>query len=84
MEILTASLSARGELERIRAMRKGNQKRLGTDLYALVEKAQLSERDRQVAIDAIEAAEKVTNAVLWVKEKVASMGNWFLKPSVKH
>ena len=65
-------------------MRKGNQKRLGTDLYALVEKAQLSERDRQVAIDAIEAAEKVANAVLWVKEKVASMGNWFLKPSVKH
>ena len=65
-------------------MRKGNQKRLGTDLYALVEKAQLSERDRQVAIDAIEAAEKVTSAVLWVKDKVASMGNWFLKPSVKH
>jgi hypothetical protein len=65
-------------------MRKVNQKTFGTDLYALVEKAHISDRDRQVAIDAIEAAEKVANAVLWVKEKVASVGNWFLKPSVKH
>lgn len=65
-------------------MRKVNQKTFGTDLYALVAKAQMSDRDRQVAIDSIEAAEKVADAVLWVKEKVASMGTWFLKPSVKH
>jgi len=65
-------------------MRKVNQKAHGTDLVALVEKARLSDRDRQVALDAIRAAERFTDAVLWVKEKVASMGNWFLKPSVKH
>ena len=65
-------------------MRKGNQKAFGTDLYALIEKAHLSDRDRQVAQDAIHAAERFADAVLWVKDRIASMGNWFLKPSVKH
>ena len=65
-------------------MRKVNQKAFGTDLHALIEKAQLSERDRQVALDAICAAERFADAVLWVKDRIASMGNWFLKPSVKH
>lgn len=65
-------------------MRKVNQNTFGTDLYALIENARLSERDRQVAIDAIHAAERFADAALWVKEKVVAMGTWFLKPSVKH
>jgi len=44
----------------------------------------MTDRERQVAVGAIHIAEGVAGAVLWVKEKVAAMGTWFLKPSVKH
>lgn len=65
-------------------MRKVNQKASGQDLQALIERAQLSDRDRQIAMDAMRVAEAFASAVLWVREKVAVMGTWFLKPSVKH
>jgi len=65
-------------------MRKVNQNTHGSDLVALIEKAHMSDRDRQVAINAIQAAEKFADAVLWVRQKLAVMGTWFLKPSVKH
>ena len=65
-------------------MRKVTQKTIGPDLHALIEKAHLSDRDRQIATDAMRVAEGFADAVLWVKEKVAAIGTWFLKPSVKH
>jgi hypothetical protein len=44
----------------------------------------MSDRDRQVAIGALRVAEGFSVAVFWVREKLAAMGTWFLKPSVKH
>ena len=65
-------------------MRKDNQKAVGADIYALIGRAQMSDRDRQVAIDAMRLAEAFADAMLWVKEKVAALGTYFLKPSMKH
>jgi len=53
-------------------------------MYALLEKAHLSDVDRHKALDAMRTAEMFADAVLWVKEKVAAIGTWFLKPSLKH
>lgn len=65
-------------------MRKDIQTAVGSDVYALIRKAQMSDLDRQTAIDAMRVAEAFADAVLWVKEKVSALGTYFLKPSVKH
>ena len=65
-------------------MRKVNQTTVGSDVYALIRKAQMSDRDREVAINAMRVAGAFVDAVLWVKEKVAAIGIFFLKPSMKH
>jgi hypothetical protein len=73
-----------GNLKRNMTMRKVNQRTLGSDVYVLIRKGQMSDRERQVAIDAMRVAEAFAEAVLWVKEKVAAIGTCFLKLSVKH
>jgi hypothetical protein len=65
-------------------MRKVKHTGFGPDVYALIQKAQMSEFERQRAVNAMQMAEGFANALLWVREKVAAMGTWFLKPSVKH
>ena len=65
-------------------MRKVNQKAIGPDIYALIERAQLGELNRQKALDAMGRAEVFAAAALWVREKVTALGTWFLKLSVKH
>ena len=65
-------------------MRKVNQIKAGSDIYALIQSAHMSDLDRQKAIDALRVAEGFADAMLWVKEKVSALGTWFLKPSVKH
>jgi hypothetical protein len=84
MRMLITASSAPGDKERIKTMRKVNQTAIGPDVYALVQRVQMSERDRHDAIEALRVAEGFAAAVLWVKGKVAEMGTWFLKPSVKH
>jgi hypothetical protein len=73
-----------GNLKRNMTMRKVNQTAVGSDVYALIRRARMSDLDRQVAIEAIRIAEAFSDAVLWVKVKVAAIGTCFLKPSVKH
>ena len=65
-------------------MRKVNQTAGGSDIYALIQKARMSDRDREVAIHALRVAEAFADAIFWVKEKVAVVGTYFLKPSMKH
>ena len=65
-------------------MRKVNRFKAGSDFYALIHRAHMSDLDRQKAINAVRVAEGFTDAVFWVKEKVSALGTWFLKPSVKH
>lgn len=56
----------------------------GPEIYALLQKAHLSDVDRRKALDAMRTAEMFADAVVWVQEKVAAIGTWFLKPSMKH
>jgi hypothetical protein len=65
-------------------MRKVNQTAGGSDIYALIQRVQMSDRERQVAVDALRIAEGFADAILWVKGKVAVLGTYFLKPSLKH
>ena len=65
-------------------MRKVNQMAGGSDIYALIRKARMSDRERQVATDALRVAEAFADTLFWVKEKVAALGTYFLKPSMKH
>ena len=65
-------------------MRKVNQATLRSDVHALIRRAQMNDLDRQVAINAVRIAEAFADTVLWVMEKVAAIGTWFLKPSMKH
>jgi hypothetical protein len=73
-----------GNLKRNTTMRKVNQSAGGSDIYALIQRAQMSDRERQVAYDAMRIAEAFADAILWVKGKVAVLGTYFLKPSLKH
>jgi hypothetical protein len=57
---------------------------VGSDVYELIRRARMSDLDRQVAFDAMRIAEAFADAILWVKEKVAAIGTYFLKPSMKH
>jgi hypothetical protein len=65
-------------------MRKVNHTVIGPDVYALIQRVKMSERDRHVAMGALHIAEGFATAVLWAREKLAAVGTWFLKPSVKH
>jgi hypothetical protein len=57
---------------------------MASDIYVLIQRAQMSDRERQVAFDAVRIAEAFARAILWVKEKAAGLGTYFLKPSMKH
>lgn len=49
-----------------------------------LEKMQLTERDRHLARHALRDAEAIVHAVIWVKERFASLGGVLLKPVFKH
>jgi hypothetical protein len=65
-------------------MRETNQRVLNTAIYARIRELQISQVDRDNAIRALEQAERITGVYLWLKEKLATVGNVFLKPSLKH
>ena len=65
-------------------MRKANQNAFRSEIYKVLEHARLSESDRLTAINAMQDAEAIVNAFLWVQEKIAAVGHYFLKPSLKH
>ena len=44
----------------------------------------MSDFERQRALNAMRMADGFANALMWAREKVAVIGTWFLKPSVKH
>lgn len=65
-------------------MRKDKQIEFGSDIYKLIHQARMSEYDRQLAFNAMRQAEAFADVVVWVKEKAAALGNYLLKPSLKH
>ena len=44
----------------------------------------MSEAERRAALVAIRNAEAVVDAVVWVKQRISALGDFFLKPSLKH
>jgi hypothetical protein len=65
-------------------MSKVNRKNSGSELYNRIRDIQMSEVDRQSALNAVRQAEAIADAMLWVKGKLAAAGTYFLKPSLKH
>jgi len=70
--------------ERKDKMRIFNRTAVGSDIYTLVQEARMGDADRRAAINALRQAEAIVDAMLWVKDKVAAVGTYFLKPSLKH
>ena len=65
-------------------MRVSNAKGIDKGIYARLAEVQMSEADRQHATEALRQAEAIGDAILWIKEKLAGIGQAFLKPSLKH
>lgn len=64
-------------------MSKSNETVLDSRLYARLLDVQMSEAERQNAVEALLQAEQIADAILWVKEKIADVGHAFLKPSLR-
>jgi len=65
-------------------MRKANCNIRNGPIAQRLAETRMSEYDRQRALDVLETAEHVANAVLWAKERIASFGTAFLKPGFKN
>ena len=65
-------------------MGKVKQRAYRSEIYKVLENSRLSGSDRLVAINAMQNAEAIVNAFLWLQEKIGTVGRYFLKPSLKH
>lgn len=65
-------------------MRETNERRLNTSIYARLREIPMSRADREDAIHALQQAERVVDAIAWLKNRVVALGGVFLKPSFKH
>ena len=65
-------------------MRQSNAKVLDSGIYARLRSVNMSAADRQRAAEALRQAEDIVDAFIWVQQKLASIGQVFLKPSLKH
>ena len=65
-------------------MRESKQVSKNTGIYARIRELPINAADREHAIQALRQAERVANALMAIKEKLASVGAAFLKPSLKH
>ena len=65
-------------------MRKANRKKVNDAIYKRLAEVQMSERERERVAYAIRDAEAIVDAVVWVKERIASLGALLPKPSFKH
>ena len=56
--------------------------------YGLLEKClsetTMSEHDRNRVVSLMRDAEAVADAIVWIKDKIASVGSFFLKPGFKN
>ena len=65
-------------------MRKSNERRLDSGIYARISEAHMNEYDRHAALRYLHSAELFVDGLVWVKEKFATLGHYFLSPSLKH
>jgi len=65
-------------------MTKASCKTMYCSIYKRLAEMQLSEYDRRLALYAMRDAEAIADAVIWVKEKIESLGAVLPKLSFKH
>jgi bacterioferritin (cytochrome b1) len=59
--------------------------KFGSVIYDKINTVRMSEQERQVAIHAMQDADAIVEAVLWVSHKIEQLGaSLFLNHSVKH
>jgi hypothetical protein len=44
----------------------------------------MSDSDRHNALNTLRSAELIVDTIVWATDKVAALGQYFLKPSLKH
>jgi len=65
-------------------MRKSNERLFNSGIYARISEAHMNESDRHAALSYLHTAELFVDGLVWVQEKFATLGHYFLKPSLKH
>jgi len=65
-------------------MRKANVTVSNRLLETRLAETHMSEHERDRALSAMRDAEAIADAIMWLKEKVASVGALFLKPGFKN
>jgi hypothetical protein len=66
-------------------MNRDTEFKISSTIYERIAAMDMSPAERQVALNAMQDAEMIADAVLWIKRKFERLGAVvFLKPSVKH
>ena len=65
-------------------MRETNERIVNTGIYARIHALPIGYADRENAIHALETAERIVGACVWISEGVGALRDLFLKPSLKH
>jgi hypothetical protein len=76
---MSQKLSPAVRWERKAKMSKVYQKSSRSSVYALIREARLTAAERDAALKAMENAETIADAILWVRDKLAAVGNFFLQ-----
>lgn len=59
--------------------------KIGSTIYDRISTLRMSESERQAAINAMENAEAIANAIVWIERKIGQLGaRLFLRPGLKH
>jgi hypothetical protein len=59
--------------------------KIGSTIYDRINALHMSDAERQVAINAMQDAELLVDAFVWMTRKIEQLGSLlFLKPSVRH
>jgi len=66
-------------------MSKQAEVKSSSTIYAKIQTARMSERERQIALNAMRNADLIVDGILWVAKKIEHLADrLFLKPSLKH
>lgn len=66
-------------------MRNDRKRKIDSAIYARIAASRISDTERQVALHAMQDAELLADAIVWVSKKIEQLGaRLFLKPSPRH
>ena len=65
-------------------MRKANLNSHNAAIAVRLAEARMNPYDRERALHVLESAQKVADALIWARDKIATLGAYFLNPGFKH